>query len=71
MDVEVDYATTRGAPLRPPSAEAPAHLFNHQTYYRGQAHAILTRLGVADPLLFDLMIMQRERAYPDTMEAAG
>jgi len=32
-------------------APALAHLFNHQTHHRGQAHAILTRLtGEAPPL---------------------
>ena len=29
---------------------------------RGQAHAILTRLGVAEPPPLDLLIMQREQA---------
>jgi uncharacterized damage-inducible protein DinB len=39
-----------------------AHLFNHQTHHRGQAHAILTRLGVAEPPPLDLLIMQRQRS---------
>ncbi|MGI9364701.1 MAG: DinB family protein [Rhizobiaceae bacterium] len=38
---------------------ALAHLFNHQTHHRGQAHAILTRLtGKAPPL--DLIYFQLE-----------
>jgi uncharacterized damage-inducible protein DinB len=57
-----DYATTSGVAQRQPRAEALAHLFNHQTHHRGQAHAILTRLGVAEPPSLDLLLMQRERA---------
>ena len=43
--------------------EILAHLFNHQTHHRGQAHAVLTMLGMAEPDPLDLLIMQRERAY--------
>lgn len=57
-----DYATTSGRPQRQPRWETLAHLFNHQTHHRGQAHAILTRLGVAEPPPFDLLGMQREQA---------
>ncbi|MEE9376233.1 MAG: DinB family protein [Rhizobiaceae bacterium] len=40
-------------------APALAHIFNHQTHHRGQAHAILTRLkGEAPPL--DLIYYQLE-----------
>ena len=39
-----------------------AHLFTHQTHHRGQAHAILTVLGIAEPDPLDLLIMQRERS---------
>lgn len=39
-------------------APALAHLFNHQTHHRGQAHAILTALGKAAPSL-DLILFQR------------
>ncbi|MEP1205934.1 MAG: DinB family protein [Rhizobiaceae bacterium] len=39
---------------------ALAHMFNHQTHHRGQAHAILTRItGEAPPL--DLIYFQLER----------
>ena len=57
-----EYATTSGKPQRQPRWEALAHLFNHQTHHRGQAHAILTRLGVAEPPSLDLLAMQREMA---------
>ena len=56
---EFEYATTKGAPQRQPRWQALAHLFNHQTHHRGQAHTILTRLGVREPTPMDLMIMQR------------
>ena len=39
-------------------APAMAHLFNHQTHHRGQAHAILTVLGRDAPSL-DLIYFQR------------
>ncbi len=41
-----------------PLAPALAHLFNHQTHHRGQAHAILTGLGQPGPVL-DLLFYQR------------
>jgi uncharacterized damage-inducible protein DinB len=40
---------------------ALAHLFNHQTHHRGQAHAILTRLTGEAPAL-DLIYYLRETA---------
>lgn len=46
-------------------APALAHLFNHQTHHRGQAHSILTGLGKDAPSL-DLIYFQRTeegRAY--------
>ncbi|MBV9734806.1 MAG: damage-inducible protein DinB [Acidisphaera sp.] len=57
-----EYATTRGQPQRQPRWQALVHLFNHQTHHRGQAHACLTRLGVAEPASLDLLVMQREQA---------
>ncbi|MEQ1944103.1 DinB family protein [Mesorhizobium sp. VNQ89] len=39
-------------------APALAHLFNHQTHHRGQAHSILTGLGKDAPSL-DLIYFQR------------
>jgi uncharacterized damage-inducible protein DinB len=38
-----------------------AHLFNHQTHHRGQAHAALTVLGIKEPASLDLLQMQREQ----------
>lgn len=46
-----------------PVAAVLAHLFNHQTHHRGQAHALVTRFGGlgAGPAL-DLFAYQRETA---------
>lgn len=41
-----------------PLDQALAHLFNHQTHHRGQAHAILTGLAGEAPAL-DLLYFQR------------
>ncbi len=62
LAADLDYATTEGKPQRQPRWEALAHLFNHQTHHRGQAYAVLTRLGVAEPPPFDLLIAQRDAA---------
>jgi uncharacterized damage-inducible protein DinB len=57
-----DYRTLNGTPQRQRRREILAHLFNHETHHRGQAHAILTVLGIAEPEPLDLLLMQRERA---------
>jgi uncharacterized damage-inducible protein DinB len=56
-----DYRTLNGTPQRQRRRDILAHLFNHQTHHRGQAHTILTLLGVAEPESLDLLIMQREQ----------
>jgi uncharacterized damage-inducible protein DinB len=55
-----EYRTLKGEPLTQRRRETLAHLFNHQTHHRGQAHAILTVLGVTEPDPLDLLVMQRE-----------
>jgi uncharacterized damage-inducible protein DinB len=54
-----DYRTLNGTPQTQRRREILAHLFNHETHHRGQAHAILTVLGVTEPDSLDLLIMQR------------
>jgi len=56
------YQTLNGTPQSQPRGEILAHVFNHQTHHRGQAHAILTVLGVSEPEPLDLLIMLREKA---------
>lgn len=71
LDAALDYVTSDGRPHSQPRWEALAHFFNHQTHHRGQAHAILTRLGVAEPLPLDLLAMQREAARAAAATAAA
>src|SRR5688572_25425900 len=60
----LEYRLLNGARRQQPRREILAHLFNHQTHHRGQAHAILTILGVAEPDPLDLLVMQREQPGP-------
>ena len=57
----LEYRTLNGTPQRQRRREILAHLFNHQTHHRGQAHAILTVLGVTEPDSLDVLIMLREQ----------
>lgn len=61
FDQEVGYATTKGVAQRTRRGEILAHLFNHETHHRGQAHAILTLLGIKEPQPLDLIAMLREK----------
>lgn len=58
---DLDYSTTSGTPQRNPLRDLLAHLFNHQTHHRGQAHMILTVLGTREPRPLDLLAMLREK----------
>jgi uncharacterized damage-inducible protein DinB len=62
LDAVCEYRTLNGTAQRQPLRDILAHVFNHQTHHRGQAHAALTRLGVPEPAPMDLLIMQRELA---------
>ncbi len=62
LDAIWEYRTLNGIPQRQRIRDILAHVFNHQTHHRGQAHAALTRLGVREPAPLDLLIMQRELA---------
>jgi len=57
-----EYRALNGTLQRQQRRDILAHLFNHQAHHRGQAHAILTVLGIAEPDPLDLLIMQRERS---------
>lgn len=60
LEEEITYRRVSDATLvSQPKAQALAHLFNHQTHHRGQAHAILSILGQTPPAL-DLLLYQRE-----------
>lgn len=62
IDKELRYATTKDVPYRNRLGDILAHLFNHQTHHRGQAHTILTVLGIREPQPLDLLAMFRENA---------
>jgi uncharacterized damage-inducible protein DinB len=55
------YKTTTGAPQETPLAWTLAHVFNHQTHHRGQAHGLLSQTAVAPPPL-DLLLYWRQVA---------
>jgi uncharacterized damage-inducible protein DinB len=60
LDGTISYLTVvNPSPVTQPLAPALIHFFNHQTHHRGQAHCILTGLGVDAPS-FDLVLFQRE-----------
>jgi uncharacterized damage-inducible protein DinB len=59
------YATTSGRPFEQKRSEILAHLFNHQTHHRGQAHSILSICPGQKPPPLDLLLMQRGIAAPD------
>jgi uncharacterized damage-inducible protein DinB len=56
-----DYRTLNGTPQKQRRREILAHIFNHQAHHRGQAHAILTVLGVTEPEPLDVLLMLREQ----------
>lgn len=60
LDKLWQYRTLRGSPQQQRLRDILAHLFNHQTHHRGQAHAALTALGVSEPESLDLVVMQRQ-----------
>ena len=59
------YATTKDKPFEQRRSDILAHLFNHQTHHRGQAHAILSIVTGREPPPLDLLAFQRGLAAPD------
>ncbi len=54
------YETTSGAPQTQPLHDILAHLFNHQTHHRGQAHDLFGQIAGQDKVPpLDLLIYQR------------
>ncbi len=56
------FKTTKGVPQQGVLRGLLAHLFNHQTHHRGQAHTALSLLTGAEPPPLDLLLMLREPA---------
>jgi uncharacterized damage-inducible protein DinB len=61
LDQPLAYANTKGQRQQTPLRLVLAHLFNHQTHHRGQAHGLLSQTAVAPPTL-DLIYYLRESA---------
>lgn len=55
------YKTMAGVPHETPVNMVLAHMFNHQTHHRGQAHGMLSGTHVAPPSL-DMIVFLREDA---------
>jgi uncharacterized damage-inducible protein DinB len=70
LDGPLKYANTSGKEFEQKRRDILAHLFNHQTHHRGQAHAILSILAGKEPPSLDMMLMQRGVAAPDLREMA-
>jgi uncharacterized damage-inducible protein DinB len=65
------YATTSGKEFEQKRRDILAHLFNHQTHHRGQAHTILSIVTGREPPSLDLLSMQRGAAAPDLWALAN
>ncbi len=65
------YATTSGKEFEQKRRDILAHLFNHQTHHRGQAHTILSICTGKEPPQLDLLLMQRGTAAPDLRAIAA
>ncbi|PWC54530.1 DinB family protein [Azospirillum sp. TSO22-1] len=59
LDQPFSYRSMDGSPVERPLGQLLAHVFNHQTHHRGQAHTLLTQFGLAVPAL-DLIYFLRE-----------
>lgn len=56
----LSYTTTSGAPQTQPLHHVLAHVFNHQTHHRGQAHDLLCQMAGTEAVpVLDLLAYQR------------
>jgi uncharacterized damage-inducible protein DinB len=65
------YANTSGQSFQSRRRDALAHLFNHQTHHRGQAHTVLSICTGREPPVLDLLAMQRGLPAPDLRALAA
>jgi uncharacterized damage-inducible protein DinB len=62
----LNYSTTAGIEMAQPLHQVLAHIFNHQTHHRGQAHDLICRLaGPAKAPVLDLIAYQRIAALSE------
>ncbi|WP_431854434.1 DinB family protein [Azospirillum sp.] len=59
LDRPFAYRSMDGSPVELPLGQLLAHVFNHQTHHRGQAHTLLTQFGLSVPAL-DLVYFLRD-----------
>lgn len=71
IDASLAYATTSGRPYTQSRRDILAHLFNHQTHHRGQAHTILSIVTGTEPPSLDLLAMQRGTPAPNLRSLAA
>ena len=61
---EVTYRNTTGREFKERLGAIFAHLFNHQTHHRGQAHSGLSIVTGSEPEALDLVMFQRGLEAP-------
>ena len=71
LDGLQEYKTTSGKPFTQKRSDILAHLFNHQTHHRGQAHTILSICTGREPPPLDLLAFQRGTSAPDLRTLAA
>lgn len=65
LDRNVAYRNTAGQKFEMPLCEILAHVFNHQTHHRGQAHTGLLLVTRREPDSLDLLQFYRGAHAPD------
>lgn len=65
------YANTSGKEFEQKRSDILAHLFNHQTHHRGQAHTILSICTGKEPPSLDMILMQRGATAADLRAMAA
>jgi len=71
LDGLLKYANTSGKEFEKKRCDILAHLFNHQTHHRGQAHTILSICTGKEPPQLDILLMQRGTVAPDLRALAA
>ena len=64
LDGTLDYRNMAGEARSQPMLPVLAHVFNHQTHHRGQAHAMLSATRVAPPPLDLVYFLNEDLATP-------
>ncbi|HMJ45836.1 MAG TPA: DinB family protein [Ferruginibacter sp.] len=61
LEHEFIYKNSKKDQFKQPVYEALHHLFNHQTYHRGQLITMLRQVGVDNPPQTDLIVFSRKK----------